>query len=125
MKQNGADYTVGGDGVMQYYDNVVKTMGATKVNAFIRYYVNPGVNHGGSGIQADGSEVPDRVDLIGALDKWVETNQAPGTLTVASYAKGDATTPLAVRPLCTYPNYPQYVSGDPKAASSFTCKSLH
>ncbi len=125
MKQNGADYTVGGDGVIQYYDNVVKTMGAAKVNTFIRYYVNPGVNHGGSGIQADGSEVPDRVDLIGALDKWVETNQAPGTLTVASYAKGDATTPLAVRPLCTYPNYPQYVSGDPKAASSFTCKSLH
>jgi len=54
--------------------------------------------------------------LVRAVVGWID---------LASPAAPDAIGPLAARPLCTYPNYPQYVSGDPKASSSFTCKSLH
>jgi len=122
MKENTADYTVSPEGVFTYYDTVVKTLGKPKVDSFVRFYVNPGVNHGGSGTQADGSQIPDKVDLLAALDKWVESGSVPGTLTVASYAKESLGTPIAVRPLCAYQTYPSYVSGDPKVAASFTCK---
>ena len=120
MKENTADYTVSPTGVFQYYNDVVKTLGKAKTDSFLRLYVNPGVNHIGNGKLADGSEIPDRVDLLAALDNWVENGKAPGDLVVTSY---DKTTPVASRPLCLYPTYPQYKgSGDPKMASSFSCK---
>ena len=120
MKENTADYTVSPAGVFAYYDQVVKTMGKDKVDSFIRFYVNPGVNHQGNGTAGDGSPIPDRVDLLGELDRWVESGKAPGELTVTSY---DKTTPLSSRPMCLYPRYPHYDGrGDPRLASSFSCR---
>jgi hypothetical protein len=122
MKTNGADYAVSPITLFQYYDKVVATMGRDRVNSFLRFYVNPGVNHGGSGTQDDGSAIPDKVDLFGALDAWVDGGTAPGPLTVTSYTQ---TTPVASRPLCQYGAYPRYNgSGDTKAAASFTCAPL-
>jgi hypothetical protein len=44
--------------------------------------------------------------------KWVEQNQAPGkTLVVTSGNRS--------LPLCSYPNYPKYVSGPVESASSY------
>ena len=122
MKANGADYAVSPDTLYAYYDRVVGTMGRDRVNSFMRFYVNPGVNHGGSGVQADGSAIPDKVDLLAELDRWVETGTAPGPLTVTSYAQGQ---PVASRPFCQYGAYPRYNgSGDVKAAASYSCAPL-
>ena len=94
-------------------------MGADTVRSFIRFYVNPGVNHGGSGLRIDGSAIPDTVDLFGELDKWVETGKAPNQLTVVAYKGGR---PAASKPLCEFPEYPRYKgNGDPDAAANYNC----
>jgi feruloyl esterase len=66
--------------------------------------------------------VPTHHDMLNTLDQWVSTGQAPADAlvqvrkaTAAPYAT------LATRPLCRYPNYPQYVAGDPLSADSYRC----
>lgn len=123
VEEHGSDYLVSPFGAYEYYKAVVAKMGRPKVDSFLRFYVAPGLNHGGKGSELDGSEVPNATDLLGALDSWVEKGQAPGQLTVASYAK-EGGAPLASRPLCFYGFYPHYVGGDAKQASSFVCRKL-
>lgn len=122
MKANGADFQVGPEGVIRYYESVVAAVGPETAAQHIRLYVNPGVNHGGSGVAGDGSAVPGKVDLLDVLDSWVDQGAAPGHLTVTAYEAGQ---PVATKPLCLYPSYPHYTgTGDPKAATSFTCSPL-
>jgi feruloyl esterase len=121
VKENGSDYAQSAAGGYAYRQAVIDTLGQPTVNNFMRFYVNPGVVHIGIGQQADGSAVPDKVDLLGALDSWVEGGPAPETLTVTSYTRAAPFTPLSSRPLCQYPLYPKYIKGDPKLAASFAC----
>ena len=122
LKANTADYAVSPEGVFTYAENVRRRMGAKTADGFMRLYVNPGVNHNGSGVQADGSKIPDKIDLLDVLDAWVQRDAAPGDLTVTAYNGG---TPVASRPLCRFPAYPRYAGqGDPKAAGSFACTPL-
>ena len=122
IKENTADYAVSPESTFGYYNSVVKKMGAKAVNGFIRIYVNPGVVHTGSGLRTDGTAIPDKVDLFGELDKWVESGKAPGVLTVTAYKAGQAT---ASKPLCLFPDYPKYMGGgDANDAASFACVPL-
>ena len=53
-------------------------------------------------------------ERFGYLVSWVERGQTPGkTLTVTAADRS--------MPLCSYPQYPKYVSGPPAAAASYTC----
>ena len=122
VKENTADYAVSPYGVFDFFKQVSAKMGAAKTHGFIRIFVNPGVNHGGSGLRADGTAVPDKVDLLAELDKWVDGGPAPEQLTVTSYSReGQA---QASKPLCQYPMYPRYKAGDANDAASFTCTPL-
>lgn len=122
MKESGADYLRAPGGTYAYYRAVVAKLGEARAAQAVRLYVNPGVGHGGSGLAGDGSALPDRVDLLEALDAWVDRGSAPGTLQVVAYRQG-ATEPLASRPLCLYPQYPHYTGdGDPKQAASYRCR---
>ena len=121
MKENGSDYAQSAGEGYAYRQAVIDKLGQPAVDGFMRFYVNPGVVHIGIGQQADGSAVPDKVDLLGALDSWVDGGPAPATLTVTSYTKAAPFTPVASRPLCQYPLYPKYMKGDPKLAASFVC----
>ena len=118
LKGNGADYQVGAETVFEYYGNVVKKMGQATVDKFVRIYMNPGVAHGGSGLRADGSKVPDKVDFLGQIDNWVEKGQAPSDLMVVAYEKG---VPVATKPLCQFPTYPKYQGGNANVFGSFVC----
>lgn len=84
------------------------------VRDYLRFYLMPGVFHcaGGPG--------PDRVDWLGALERWVEGGQAPADLTAAKVENGRVTT---TRPLCVYPERAAYVGGDPASRSSFECRA--
>jgi feruloyl esterase len=123
IKENGSDFVRAPAATYEYYKAVVAQLGQPAVDSFLRFYVNPGVNHGGTGVQADGSAIPDKVDLFAALDDWVENGTAPQTLTVTSFTEATPSTGVASRPLCRYPLYPHYVVGDAKRASSFACRS--
>jgi len=122
LKGNGADYQRSLMQEVTYYRSVVAKMGQERADFFIRFYVTPGVNHGGEGVMGNGQPVPSDIDLLGALDSWSDKGQAPGTLTQVTQEKDAPFKIVASRPMCLYPTYPRYDGkGDPTAAASFTC----
>jgi Tannase and feruloyl esterase len=122
LKTNGADYTITPFLAANYYKSVIARMGQERVDSFLRFYVTPGANHLGNGLDSSGAAIPAALDLLGELDAWVNGGSAPDTLVQVSQ---DAMPPfkiLSSRPMCRYPLYPRYNGrGDPKQASSFTC----
>ena len=103
----------------EYYGNVTTSMGGqAATDAFVRFYVAPGVDHCAGGPGADNT------DLLTALDTWVTQNTAPATLTATKLA-ADGSTALE-RPLCRYPQYPRYTgpandAAAAKLAANYTC----
>ena len=106
-----------------YYQSVIDKMGRGAVDAFARFWVLPQADHGlsarTSGVDGDGKEVavtqvPTTYDRVGLLTGWVERGRAPGkSVTVTA---GDRSLPM-----CSYPEYPKYVSGPAGAAASYVC----
>lgn len=99
-----------------YHEQVVDAMGGrANTDAFVRFYVAPGVNHCAGGPGADNA------DLLGALDRWVTRQRPPGTLR-ATKTDPDTGATLLSRPLCEWPAYPRYKGrGDPTRAINFEC----
>jgi feruloyl esterase len=106
-----------------YYQSVIDKMGRGAVDSFARFWVLPQADHGLSartaGVDGDGKEiavvqVPTTYDRVGLLTDWVERGRAPGkSVTVTA---GDRSLPM-----CSYPEYPKYVSGPAGAAASYVC----
>lgn len=100
----------------QYMESVKAGLGPTVTAAFTRFYTSPGTGHGMGGPGAI------TVPLFSALQSWVESNHAPGSLTATLSANKDL--PIRTRPLCQFPLFPRYKGkGDPNAAMSFICSS--
>ncbi len=59
---------------VNYYNNVVKTIGAKSAMSAVRLYMVPGMGHCGGG------EGTDHFDLFPALQTWVEHRKAPGEI---------------------------------------------
>lgn len=114
----GSDPALSVNATSEYYNGVVTSMGGqAAADAFVRYYIAPGVNHCSGGPGADDT------DLLGSLEAWVEKNTPPGTLTANKLAAGAI---AFSRPLCTYPKYPRYTgpandAAAAKLASSYAC----
>jgi feruloyl esterase len=122
LKGNGADYQRSVLQEITYYKSVVAKMGQARADSFIRFYVTPGVNHPGNGVMASGAAVPAKVDLLGALDGWVDSAKAPGALMQVTQEAKAPFKVSASRPMCLYPSYPRYKGeGDANEASSFSC----
>jgi feruloyl esterase len=100
-------------GTIEYYEAVRQTTGpkAPTLDASLRLFLLSGVYHCRGGPGADG------FDSLAALDRWVDSGQAPDDV-IATREDGKLS-----RPLCRYPTLPHYKgSGDPAAASSFECR---
>jgi feruloyl esterase len=116
----GNDAALSKNSTAEYYNNVVAAVGGqTAADAFMRFYVAPGVDHCAGGPGAD------TADLLTALDSWATGKAAPGTLTAQ---KLDPVTGAVQfeRPLCQYPAYPRYIgpandANAAKAAANYTC----
>ncbi|WP_119154293.1 tannase/feruloyl esterase family alpha/beta hydrolase [Caldimonas tepidiphila] len=107
-----ADEVISPDQTIDYYQTQVRLRGQAETDRFIRFYTVPGFGHGG------GRFVP-FWDALGALDRWVERGEAPGTLEAIDIA---AATQGRKRPMCLYPAFPAYRgAGSPDEASSFAC----
>lgn len=98
-----------------YVQSVEALMGHDAARAFLRFYTSPGVGH--TGPRGPGA---DSIDVLGALETWVEKGRAPSAI-VAS--KLDSQGKVAfTRPLCEYPAYARYKGkGDSSKAASFVC----
>ncbi|MET0278124.1 MAG: tannase/feruloyl esterase family alpha/beta hydrolase [Pseudorhodoplanes sp.] len=122
LKENMADPGQSPNAGVEYYNSVVGKMGQNEVDRFIRFYVTPGANHGGSGSGANGAPLPRGVDLLAALDRWVLNNEAPGVLIQTAQDAKPPFPTISARPMCRYPAFPKFKGGgDPSQASSFEC----
>ncbi len=95
---------------VEYYERLVKTMGAGESKDFAELFMVPGMGHcrGGAG--------PDSFDTIGTLERWREKGQTPASMAATNKRSGLS------RPLCPYPQYAKYSgSGDLKAAANWSC----
>ncbi len=123
LKENMSDFAQSPFAGVEYYRTVVAKLGQGAVDQFVRFYVTAGANHGGAGVSSiDGAPLPRGVDLLEAIDAWVDRGAAPDALVqVAQEAKP----PFAItasRPMCRYPAWPRYKgTGSPKEAGSFEC----
>lgn len=103
----------------EYFDSVKQRLGASKVQGFARMLTSPSVGHNLDGPGTD----PLSMDLLAALDAWVEKGNAPDKLVATQFAPGTRT-PTAQRPVCEFPKFPRYNgSGDPSKAESFSCSA--
>ena len=103
----------------EYFDTVKQRLGASKVQGFARMVTSPSNGHD---LDGAGTE-PRSIDLLTAVDAWVEKGTAPDKLVVTKFAPGTST-PVAQRPVCEYPQFPRYNgTGDPAKAESFTCSA--
>jgi Tannase and feruloyl esterase len=110
-----ADPAVTADGTVQYYQDVIRTLGNREsVEGFFRLFLGPGMQHcgGGPGLNS--------LDALTALEQWVERGVAPDAI----LASNDGTTGVKrTRPLCSYPAQASYVgSGDINDAKNFVCR---
>ncbi|MFI1391220.1 tannase/feruloyl esterase family alpha/beta hydrolase [Streptomyces griseoaurantiacus] len=106
-----ADELVSPRSTNDYYERVRARVGARTAHDFLRYYVVPGANHANFGSPAFAASW----DSLTALEQWVEKGRAPANpvVTDAAHAR--------TRPLCEYPEWPRYRTGDPDSATSFVC----
>ena len=97
---------------IDYYNRLLASYGQNALSSFLKFYLVPGAAHG------TGGQFEAAYDGLTALDNWVTKGTAPQNLVVT-----DLNPPTAgrTRPLCEYPQWPKYVSGDVNAASSYTC----
>lgn len=107
-----SDVLVSSRATADYYTRLRTNMGGAVVDGFARYYEVPGLGH------AISTVFNATWDSLTALEEWAEQGTAPsGQVTTDTVG-----VPGRTRPLCDYPQWPQYSgSGDVNAASSFTC----
>lgn len=99
---------------IDYYNRLLANYGQNGLSSFLKFYLVPGAAHG------TGGQFEAAYDGLTALDNWVTKGMAPQNLVAT-----DLNPPTAgrTRPLCEYPLWPKYVSGDVNAASSYTCSN--
>jgi len=111
---------------LDYYQSLVDKMSRTALDKFARLYVIPQVGHSltgtsfivdGNGKETGSSEIPSSFDQFNLLQNWVEKGTSPGKSVVGT-GRNDSSKSM---PICSYPTYPKYVSGDINKASSYTC----
>lgn len=103
---------------IRWYEALNRNVGG-KAPSFARLFAVPGVTHCGGGVGLD------RFDALTALMDWVEKGEAPHSI-IASANPANRDLPNSwsaerTRPLCPWPAYARYVSGDPEKAQSFAC----
>lgn len=90
---------------------MAKAKGLAEPAQASRFFIVPGTNHsGGQALTA--------VDWSKAIVDWVEAGIAPSQLT---YTASTAAQGVRTLPVCPYPQYPRYVSGDTSLSTSYTC----
>lgn len=114
---------------LAYYQGVQKQMGTAETDAFMRYFLLPGVAH------CVGGEGPSQIDLLSPLMAWAELHRAPDAIVAGKIADkqnsggpGAVQTPYAAaaapalytRPIYAFPYVARYNGkGDRNEAASY------
>jgi Tannase and feruloyl esterase len=117
---------------VNYYESVVRHMGARATTDFTRLYMVPGMHHctGGPGPDSFGQNGPaehtdPQHDIELALEQWVEKAVAPSSIIATKYVDNDIGKGVRItRPLCPYPQAAQWTGrGSTDDAANFVCKT--
>lgn len=107
-----ADEVISPNSTIDYYRQLVATLGQAAVDESVRFYTVPGMGHG------TGVFIPNW-DSLAALEGWVEGGLAPATGVAVDAVAG---TYGRTRPLCRFPAWPKYRgSGSLDAAVNYSC----
>ncbi len=107
-----ADEVISPNSTIDYYRQLVTTLGQAAVDESVRFYTVPGMGHG------TGVFIPNW-DSLAALEGWAEQGLAPATGIAVDAVAG---TYGRTRPLCRYPAWPKYRgSGSLDAAVNYSC----
>ncbi|HTW22808.1 MAG TPA: tannase/feruloyl esterase family alpha/beta hydrolase [Candidatus Baltobacteraceae bacterium] len=107
-----ADQLISPGNTLNYYDSVLKTVGAP-AKEDMRLFMIPGMQH------CRGGEGPNVFDMMPALSQWTEGGAAPTEVVAAHKTKG---TVDRTRPLCPYPQIAKYKgTGSIDEAANFVC----
>jgi len=107
-----ADEVISPNSTIDYYRQLIATVGQPAVDQGVRFYTVPGMGHG------TGSFIPNW-DSLAALEGWVEGGLAPATGVAVDAVAG---TYGRTRPLCQFPSWPKYRgSGSLDAAVNYSC----
>ena len=99
---------------VDYYDRVVKTIGAKAADEAVRLYMVPGMN------MCSGGDGADTLDWFATMRTWVEQKRAPVDLVASRVVNGKT---VRTRPLCAYPQVAVYKgSGSTDEAANFVCR---
>lgn len=99
---------------IDYFDRLTIAYGATNLASFLRFYSVPGFDHGFGAFNPS-------LDILTALENWVENGAAPAKNGMVM-ADANAATKGRSRPLCEWPDFPKYKgSGDVNVAANYTC----
>jgi feruloyl esterase len=100
--------------VLDYYNNVQARIGIEDTRQGVRLYMVPGM------IECNGGPGTDTFDMLGVMQRWVESGQAPNEVLAARVEHGKV---VRTRPLCPYPQVATYQgSGSTDEARNFICK---
>jgi hypothetical protein len=107
-----ADAWFSANDTVRYFDEIAGANAAVQtVDEYGRLYLVPGMAH------CQGGELtPDSFDLLTPIVEWVENGNAPGAVTATGRSMQGQS-----RPLCPYPSYAHYTSGDTADARSYEC----
>ena len=102
------------ENTINYYTSVVKALGGSKQDDWMRLFLIPGMGHCGGGV----SNSPNSFDTLSALETWREKGTAPDQIIGSNTQAGLS------RPLCPFPQVAKYLgTGSTNDAKSFVCSA--
>jgi feruloyl esterase len=109
-----ADPWFSANDTVRYFKEIGEANSAVQqIDEYGRLYLVPGMAH------CQGGELtPDSFDLLTPIVEWVENGDEPGAVTATGRSMQGAS-----RPLCPYPSYAHYTSGNAANARSYECKT--
>jgi tannase/feruloyl esterase len=100
---------------VNYFNDVVRKLGAGVVGKSIELYMVPGMNHCGGGPGTDS------FNKMAAIEQWVTGGAAPKQILASHLTNGAVD---RTRPLCPYPQAAAYKgTGSTDDATNFVCKA--
>ena len=99
---------------VDYFNRVLKKVGAKAVADGVRLYMVPGMN------MCSGGDGADTFDWFATMRTWVEQKRVPADLVASRVVDGKT---VRTRPLCAYPQVATYKgSGNTDEAANFVCR---
>jgi feruloyl esterase len=109
-----ADQNISPRSSVNYYGQLVATLGQAQVDESVRLYMVPGMGHCGGG------EGPNEFDMLAELGQWRERKVAPAAVIASKTVNGKV---VRTRPLCPYPQVPRYMGvGSIDDVRNFVCQ---